>query len=100
LSSIFSRTRSTFGEDLLVAHTDVYLDGPGHSEKLTAKEIVTALQVPLVDPADVAAPLLGATVLSQPVQPLDSLRAFRHGAKESQGIDWSERCDLPQTGVR
>ncbi|MGB7162213.1 MAG: serine/threonine protein kinase, partial [Mycobacterium sp.] len=47
LSSIFSRSRSTFGEDLLVAHTDVYLDGAVHSEKLTAKEIVTALQVPL-----------------------------------------------------
>ena len=100
LSTIFSRTRSTFGEDLLVAHTDVYLDGHVHSEKLTAKEIVTALQVPLVDPADVAAPLLGATVLSQPVQTLDSLRAFRHGAMDSEDIDLSESVELPLMEVR
>ena len=36
LSTVFSRSRSTFGVDLLVAHTDVYLDGRPHSEKLTA----------------------------------------------------------------
>jgi serine/threonine-protein kinase PknG len=100
LSTIFSRSRSTFGEDLLVAHTDVYLDGQVHSEKLTAKEIVTALQVPLVDPADVAAPLLQATVLSQPVQTLDSLRAFRHGAMDSEDIDLSESVELPLMEVR
>ena len=98
LSTIFSRSRATFGEDLLVAHTDVYLDGHVHSEKLTAKEIVTALQVPLVDPADVAAPLLQATVLSQPVQTLDSLRAFRHGAVDSEEIDLSESVELPLDG--
>jgi hypothetical protein len=55
-------------------HTDVYLDGFAHAEKLTATEIVTALPVPLVDPTDVAATVLSATVLSQPVQTLDSLR--------------------------
>ena len=50
LSTVFSPSRSTFGVDLLVAHTDVYLDGQVHSEKLTAQEIVKALPVPLVDP--------------------------------------------------
>ena len=79
LSTVFSPSRSTFGVDLLVAHTDVYLDGQVHSEKLTAQEIVRALQVPLVDPADVGAAVLSATVLSQPVQTLDSLRAARYG---------------------
>ena len=44
LSTLFSPSRSTFGVDLLVAHTDVYLDGQVHSEKLTAREIVTALR--------------------------------------------------------
>src|SRR4029077_7849233 len=53
LSTVFSPSRSTFGVDLLVAHTDVYLDGQVHSERLTAQEIVTALPVPLVDPTDV-----------------------------------------------
>jgi serine/threonine-protein kinase PknG len=100
LSTIFSRSRATFGEDLLVAHTDVYLDGQVHSERLTAKEIVVALQVPLVDPADPAAPLLQATVLSQPVQTLDSLRSFRHGAMESDDIDLSNSVELPLMEVR
>ncbi len=100
LSTVFSPSRSTFGVDLLVAHTDVYQDGQVHSEKLTAKEIVTALQVPLVDRTDVAASVLQATVLSQPVQTLDSLRAARHGALDSDGADLSESVELPLMEVR
>ena len=100
LSTIFSPSRSTFGVDLLVAHTDVYLDGQVHSERLTAREIVTALPVPLVDPTDVAAPLLQTTVLSQPVQTLDSLRAARHGAPPAEGIELSESVELPLMEVR
>jgi serine/threonine-protein kinase PknG len=100
LSTIFSPSRSTFGVDLLVAHTDVYLDGQVHSERLTAREIVTALPVPLVDPTDVAAPVLQATVLSQPVQTLDSLRAARHGALDAEGADVSESIELPLMEVR
>ncbi len=100
LSTLFSPSRSTFGVDLLVAHTDVYLDGQVHSERLTAKEIVTALSVPLVDPADVAAPVLQATVLSQPVQTLDSLRAARHGTLDADGVDVSESAELPLMEVR
>ena len=100
LSTLFSPSRSTFGVDLLVAHTDVYLDGQVHSEKLTGREIVTALSVPLVDPADVAAPVLQATVLSQPVQTLDSLRAARHGTLDAEGVDLSESVELPLMEVR
>jgi serine/threonine-protein kinase PknG len=100
LSTVFSPSRSTFGVDLLVAHTDVYLDGQVHSERLTAREIVTALSVPLVDPTDVAAPVLQATVLSQPVQTLDSLRAARHGSLDADGADVSESVELPLMEVR
>jgi serine/threonine-protein kinase PknG len=100
LSAVFSPSRSTFGVDLLVAHTDVYLDGQVHSEKLTAQEIVKALQVPLVDPADVGAAVLSATVLSQPVQTLDSLRAARYGSLDSDSIDLSESVELPLMEVR
>ncbi|MFN8072501.1 MAG: serine/threonine-protein kinase PknG [Mycobacterium sp.] len=100
LSTVFTRTRSTFGVDLLVAHTDVYLDGLVHAERLTAPEIVTALPVPLVDPTDVAATVLSATVLSQPVQTLDSLRAARHDSLESEGVDLSESVELPLMEVR
>ncbi|MGV0850640.1 serine/threonine-protein kinase PknG [Mycolicibacterium phlei] len=100
LSTVFSPTRSTFGIDLLVAHTDVYLDGQVHSERLTAQEIVRALPVPLVDPTDVGAPVLSASVVSQPVQTLDQLRAARHGALESEGIDLSGSVELPLMEVR
>ncbi len=100
LSNVFTRTRSTFGVELLVAHTDVYLDGLAHAEKLTASEIVTALPVPLVDPTDVAATVLSATVLSQPVQTLDSLRAARHGGLDSEGVDLTESVELPLMEVR
>ena len=100
LSTVFTRTRSTFGVELLVAHTDVYLDGVVHAEKLTASEIVTALPVPLVDPTDVAATVLSATVLSQPVQTLDSLRAARHGSLDSEGVDLSDSVELPLMEVR
>jgi serine/threonine-protein kinase PknG len=100
LSTVFSRSRSTFGVDLLLAHTDVYLDGQVHSEKLTAQEIVRALPVPMVDPADVGAAILSANVLSQPVQTLDSLRAARHRAQESDDINLSESVELPLMEVR
>lgn len=100
LSTVFSPSRSTFGVDLLVAHTDVYLDGQVHSEKLTAQEIVRALPVPLVDPTDVGATVLSANVLSQPVQTLDSLRAARHGALDSEGIDLKESFELPLMEAR
>ncbi|KUI43271.1 serine/threonine protein kinase [Mycobacterium sp. IS-1590] len=100
LSTVFSPTRSTFGIDLLVAHTDVYLDGQVHSERLTAQEIVRALPVPLVDPTDVGAPVLSASVVSQPVQTLDQLRAARHGSLDSEGIDLSDSVELPLMEVR
>jgi serine/threonine-protein kinase PknG len=100
LSTVFTRTRSTFGVDLLVAHTDVYLDGLVHTERLTAPEIVMALPVPLVDPTDVAATVLSANVLSQPVQTLDSLRAARHDSLDSDGVDLSESVELTLMEVR
>ena len=100
LSTVFSRTRSVFGIELLVAHTDVYLDGLVHAGKLTAPETVMALPVPLVDPTDVAATVLSATVLSQPVQTLDSLRAARHDSLESDGVDLSDSVELPLMEVR
>ncbi|WP_280826191.1 serine/threonine-protein kinase PknG [Mycobacterium sp. OTB74] len=100
LSTVFSPSRSTFGVNMLVAHTDVYIDGQPHTESLTAPEIVTALQVPLVDPADVGAAMLSATVLSQPVQTLDSLRAAREGSLDAEGVDLSDSIELPLMEVR
>lgn len=97
---MFSPSRSTFGVDLLVAHTDVYVDGQVHSEKLTAQEIVRALPVPLVDRTDVGAPILVASVLSQPVHTLDQLRAARHAAIDAEGVDISASVELPLMEAR
>ena len=100
LSTVFSRMRAPFGVDLLLAHTDVYLDGLVHAERLTAPEIVVALPVPLVDPTDVAATVLSATVLSQPVQTLDSLRTARHEGPDGEGTDLADSVELPLMEVR
>ena len=100
LSTVFSPSRSTFGVELLIAHTDVYVDGQSHSERLTAQEIVLAMPVPLVDPTDVGATVLSANVLSSPVQTLDSLRAARHGALDTEGIDLAQSVELPLMEVR
>ena len=97
---VFTRTRATFGVEMLVAHTDVYQDGLVHAEKLTAPEIVTALPVPLVDPSDIASTVLSATVLSQPVQTLDSLERPGTAALDSEGTDLSESVEFPLMEVR
>ena len=51
-------------------------------------------------PPTSGATVLSATMLSQPVQTLDSLRAARHGTLESEGIDLSESVELPLMEVR
>jgi serine/threonine-protein kinase PknG len=56
--------------------------------------------VPLVDPADVGAAVLSASLLSQPVQTLDSLRAAREGSLDSEGVDLSTSVELPLMEVR
>ena len=72
----------------------------GARREADGEEIVTALPVPLVDPSDVGATVLSATVLSQPVQTLDSLRAARHGTLDSEGVDLTESVELPLMEVR
>ena len=64
------------------------------------KEIVKALQVPLVDPTDVGATVLSATLLSHPVQTLDSLRAARHGALDSDGTALTRFTSTGPTAIR
>lgn len=100
MSTLFSPSRSTFGVDLLVAHTDVYVDGLAHPPSLTAPDIVTALQVPLLDPTDVGAAILQATVLSQPIQTLESLKGARLGRIDADGVDLTESIELPLMEAR
>ncbi|MBJ8348555.1 serine/threonine-protein kinase [Antrihabitans sp. YC2-6] len=77
LSTIFSPQRTSFGTAELVGQTDAFADGLGRDLTLNAFEVVTALPVPLIDPADPCAPLLAAAVHSEPHQTLDSLRHAR-----------------------
>lgn len=100
MSTVFTPSRSTFGVDLLVSQTDVYVDGLAHPPSLTAPDIVTALQVPLLDPTDVGATILAATVLSQPVQTLESLKAARLGRIDADGVDLSESVEVPLMETR
>ena len=78
LSHRFSPQRTTFGTDLTISRTDVYVDGHRRDERISAMSIVRALPLPLVDPEDPAAPLL-SVVHSRPRELLDSL----HRAKEA-----------------
>ncbi|KJF23307.1 serine/threonine protein kinase [Rhodococcus sp. AD45-ID] len=82
LSLVFSRQRTSFGTDDLVAQTDVYVDGNSRDSGLDPLEVAHALPIPLVDPTDPSAPLLAAAVHSEPSQTLDALRRAREG-----GID-------------
>ncbi|OYD68575.1 serine/threonine-protein kinase [Rhodococcus sp. OK302] len=82
LSNVFSRQRTSFGTDNLVAQTDVYVDGVPRESGLDPLEVAHALPLPLVDPADPSALLLAAAVHSEPLQTLDALQRAREG-----GID-------------
>ncbi len=82
LSTAFSPPRTTFGTEESVGRTDTYVDGKVRGEKINGREIVSALPVPLVDPADPSAPLLAASVHSEPQQTLDSLAHARRNGIE------------------
>lgn len=97
LSHRFSPQRTTFGTDLTISRTDVYVDGHRRDERISAMSIVRALPIPLVDPDDPAAPLL-SVVHSRPRELLDSLhRAKEVAAKE--GVE-STSIEIPLAEVR
>ncbi|EOM77988.1 serine/threonine-protein kinase [Rhodococcus rhodnii] len=88
LSTVFSRSRTTFGTDVVVAPTDVYVDGIRRDTRLDVAEVTRALPVPLIDPTDPNARLLTATILSEPQQTLDAIAQVRaegleHAADEA-----------------
>ncbi len=110
LSTAFSPPRTTFGTEKSVGRTDTYVDGEARQDTITAREVVAALPVPLVDPTDPAAPLLAAAVHSEPHQTLDSLaharrngiERFADGASGGLEITLAEvkaHIDLGDTGT-
>nr|WP_296773073.1 serine/threonine-protein kinase [Rhodococcus sp. (in: high G+C Gram-positive bacteria)] len=82
LSTAFSPPRTTFGIEESVGRTDTYVDGKVRGDRISAREVVSALPVPLVDPSDPSAPLLAAAVHSAPQQTLDSLAHARRNGIE------------------
>jgi serine/threonine-protein kinase PknG len=87
LSTAFSPPRTSFGTEELVAQTDAFTDGIARSKKLRARDVVAALPVPLIDPADPAAPLLAGTVHPEPRHALDAVRTARQrAAGEPDGV--------------
>lgn len=82
LSELFSPGRTAFGAEWAVRPTDVYLDGLRHDGAVDPEEVVAALPVPLIDPADPSALLIAATVHAEPAQTLDAIRRARTNGLE------------------
>ncbi|MFD3748287.1 tetratricopeptide repeat protein [Nocardia sp. NPDC058633] len=81
LSTVFSPQRTSFGTEELISQTDAYLDGVGRSPLLDSREVVAALPIPLIDPADPSAPLLAATANPEPERVLEALHDSRERAE-------------------
>ncbi|MEV0058723.1 tetratricopeptide repeat protein [Nocardia sp. NPDC050718] len=81
LSTVFSPQRTSFGTEELISQTDSYLDGVGRSPLLDSGDVVAALPIPLIDPADPSAPLLAATANLDPERVLEALHEARERAE-------------------
>ncbi|AVL99398.1 serine/threonine protein kinase [Gordonia iterans] len=77
MSKVFTPQRSTFGTNLILAPIDGFFD-PSQAAVPDPADIARALPVPLVDPEDPAAGLLGSAALSYPRQVLDSIKVARN----------------------
>lgn len=84
MSTMFTPQRTAFGTEQAVRQTDVYVDGHFRDMHVEARDVVAALPLPLVDPADPAARLLAATAASDPSEILDSIRKIRESAREER----------------
>ncbi|MFC9896913.1 serine/threonine-protein kinase PknG [Nocardia sp. NPDC127579] len=85
LSTVFSPQRASFGTEELLSQTDAYADGVGRSPLLPARDVAAALPIPVIDPADPAAPLLAVAMQPDPHQALEALREARDRAATDSG---------------
>ncbi|MGQ4597082.1 tetratricopeptide repeat protein [Nocardia sp. R6R-6] len=101
LSAVFTAPRASFGTEELISQTDAYLDGRSRSSRLDADDVVAALPIPLLDPADPSAPLLTAVVHPEPWQALEALRNAREqAAADPAGAPDSLELELTLTEAR
>ncbi len=77
LSQQFSPPRGSFGTDLTIRQTDVFIDGKAHDEHPSALALKQALPVPMADPTDPGAGLLTAAMHAPPQELLGTLRVAR-----------------------
>ncbi|WP_246351346.1 tetratricopeptide repeat protein [Nocardia barduliensis] len=96
LSTVFTPPRTGFGTEELISQTDAYADGRPRSSLLDALDVVAALPIPLLDPAEPSAPLLAAAVHPEPAHALEALRDARDRAGADPG-NAPETLDLELT---
>ncbi|MFC6013477.1 serine/threonine-protein kinase [Nocardia lasii] len=101
LSTVFSPQRTSFGTEELISQTDAYLDGVGRSPLLDSRDVVAALPIPLLDPADPSAPLLAATANPEPERVLEALHDSRERAEaDPEHAPETLACELLFAEVR
>ncbi|WP_084479091.1 serine/threonine-protein kinase [Nocardia jejuensis] len=85
LSTLFSPPRTSFGTGELIAQTDGIIDGIARSTLLGPSDVMAALPVPIIDPADPSAPLLAGAAHPEARHSLDELRHARQRAAAEPG---------------
>lgn len=92
--SLFSPQRTTFGTKHLVFRTDQLIDGIDRTVRITAPEVVAALPTPLLDRADVGAPLLQGASYAEPQEALETFR------QAMQTPEYVQSAEIPLGVVR
>ncbi|MGO4201149.1 tetratricopeptide repeat protein [Rhodococcus sp. TAF43] len=100
LSQQFSPPRGSFGTDLTIRRTDVFVDGRPHHGRPSALAMGRALPVPLADPADPGAALLTAAMHSTPRELLGTLRVARERSAAAPRGRLGDSLELPLMEVR
>lgn len=85
LSTLFSPPRNCFGTAELVEQSDGLVDGRHRDILLRARDVVAALQMPLIDPNDPSAPLLAGATQPDSRHALDDVRHARQRATAEPG---------------
>ncbi|MDH6279956.1 serine/threonine-protein kinase [Prescottella agglutinans] len=100
LSQQFSPPRGSYGTDLTIRPTDVFLDGRPHDTHPNALALKQALPVPLADPTDPGAGLLTAAMHASPRELLGTLRVARERSAAAPHGRLEGSVELPLMEVR
>ncbi|MEJ6020289.1 serine/threonine protein kinase [Corynebacterium sp. H113] len=87
IGTLFSPQRSTYGTKHRVFRTDQLVDGIKRDVIITPPEIMAALPVPLVNPQDPGAQLLGASSFTEPGELIDTLTSALDESKYGASVE-------------